>query len=317
MDMNKREEKEGIRMKMKKIASISAAVMMAAAMLLAGCAASPTPAPATQAPTIAPTVAPTEAPTSEPTPAPLSGKLNLSGSTSMLELVEELAEKYMDINQGVTVDVQGGGSGVGIQNALDGVSDIGNSSSAMKQADIDKGLVGTVVAIDGVAVIVNKNNPLSDLTAEDIVKIFKGEVTNWKDVGGADHAITVVNREASSGTREAMWKLFGMASDADLKGTVEQNSTGNVITTVAGDEYAVGYISTGSVVDTIKALSVGGVAPTKANILNETYKYNRPFVMVTKGAPAGVAKEFIDWVVSDPEGIAIVGEKYIPISEKK
>lgn len=314
-------------MLMRKIAVLSAAVMMAAAMLLSGCAtASPTAAP-TVAPTTAATGAPVETPASTPAPttAPLTGKLNVSGSTSMLELVQELSAKFMEINKGVIIDVQGGGSGVGLQNCIDGVSDIGNSSSALKDTDTAKGLAGTDIALDGVAVVVNPKNALSDLTKDNIVKIFKGEIKNWKDAGGADHAITVVNREASSGTREAMGKLFGLSGKDAAGKTVEyyteqaleQNSTGGVITTVAGDEFAIGYVSVGSLQDTVKALSVDGVTASKATILDGTYKYWRPFVMATKGEPQGLAKAFIDWCVNDPVGVGIVGEKYIPITEKK
>jgi phosphate transport system substrate-binding protein len=243
----------------------------------------------------------------------------------MLELVQELAAKFMEINPDVTIDVQGGGSGVGIQNVIDGVSEIGNSSSALKDDQKAQGLIGVDIALDGVAVIVNPNNPLTALTAEQVTKIYKGEITNWKDVGGADHAITVVNREAASGTRDAFTKFFKM-SDKDAAGktiefytdkAIEQNSGGGMATTVAGDEFAIGYISVGSLVDTIKALQVDGVAASKATVLDNTYKYWRPFVMVTKGDAQGLAKAFIDFCVKDPAGIEIVGKKYIPISEKK
>ncbi len=288
-------------MNLKKWTALTSTILMTIALLLVGCQ------------------------TAAPTAAPRSGKLTISGSTSMLELVQELAAKYMDINGGVTIDVQGGGSSVGLQNCVDGISDIGNSSSALKDTDTAKGLVGTDIAMDGVAVVVNPNNPVSDLAKNDIVKIFKGEITNWKDVSGADHEITVVNREASSGTREAMGKLFGLsAKDADGKTVeyytekaLEQNSTGGVVTTVAGDEYAIGYISVGSVKDSVKPLAVGGVKAGKETILNGTYKYWRPFVMVTKGEPQGPGKAFIDWCLKDPAAIEIVNGKYIAMAEKK
>ncbi len=302
---------------MKKLFAISIAAAMAIAVIMTGCA--------TTAPTAAPTQAPTQAASDTPAAEPLSGKLNISGSTSMLELVQELAAKFMEVNQGVTVDVQGGGSGVGLQNVLDGISDIGNSSSSLKDSDKEKGLVSVDIAMDGVVVILNPKNPVSDLSKEQIVKIFKGEITNWKEVGGADHAITVVNREASSGTREAMGKLFGLSGkNAEGKTeeyftekALEQNSTGGVVTTVAGDEFAIGYISVGSVVDTVKPLAVDGVAASRAAILDDTYQYWRPFVMVTKGEAQGLAKAFIEWCIHDPAAHEVVNEKYIPIAEKK
>ena len=299
-------------MNMKKLLAIAAAVVMTATVFMTGCA--------TTATTVVPTQASTQAATE-----PLSGKLNISGSTSMLELVQELASKFMDVNNGVTVDVQGGGSGVGLQNVLDGLSDIGNSSSTLKDSDNQKGLVGVDIAMDGVAVIVNPKNTLSDLSEDSIVKIFKGEITNWKDVGGADHAITVVNREASSGTREAMGKLFGLV-EKDAAGktielftekAIEQNSGGGVITTVAGDEFAIGYVSIGSVKDSIKALAVDGIAASKATILDGTYKYWRPFVMATKGEAQGLAKTFLEWCINDLAAQEIVNHKFIAIAEKK
>ncbi len=309
-------------MKIEKLFAIAVALLIATAVFMTGCA--------TEAPSIALTQATTqastgEASTDEPTTEPLSGKLNISGSTSMLELVQELAAKFMEVNNGVTIDVQGGGSGVGLQNVVDGLSDIGNSSSTLKDSDKEKGLIGTEIALDGVAVIVNPKNPLTDLSEENIVKIFKGEITNWKDVGGADHTITVVNREASSGTREAMGKLFGLV-EKDAAGktvelftekAIEQNSGGGVITTVAGDEFAIGYVSIGSVKDSIKALAVDGVTASKVTILDGTYKYWRPFVMATKGDAQGLAKTFLEWCVNDPAAQEIVNHKFIAIAEKK
>jgi phosphate transport system substrate-binding protein len=315
------EEKEGIRMNLRKIAVIAAAAMMAAAILLSGCAtASPTAAP-TAMPTAAVTVAPTAAPTPtlEPTAAPLSGKLALSGSTSSQPLVQLLADAFTKANPGVTINVQGGGSSVGVADAISGLSDIGNVSRALTDAE-KATLTETIICIDGIDVIVNTANGVSDLTADQITKIYTGEITNWKDVGGADEPIIVIQREAASGTRDAFqgfFKLTQKQADGTTKVLVtdkalEFNSTGAVITAVAGKPASIGYASMGSVTDTVKALKIGGIDATLANVLNKTYTYQRPFVMATKGAPTGLAEAFISWIFT-PDGQAIISKSYITV----
>jgi phosphate transport system substrate-binding protein len=292
-----------MQMSLKRIAALVTVTLLTAAVLLTGCSATPSP-------TVASTVAPTA--------APLSGKLSLSGSTSSQPLVQKLADAFMKANPGVTINVQGGGSSVGVADAQSGLSDIGNVSRALTDAE-KAALTETTICIDGIDAIVNTANGVSDLTAQQITDIYTGKVTNWKDVGGADMPIIVVQREASSGTRDAFQGFFKLV-DANknvlvVKTALECNSTGAVITTVAGKPGAIGYASMGSVDNTVKALKIGGVEPTLANIMSKTYTYQRPFVMATKGAPAGVAKAFIDWIFG-ADGQAIVSQGYIVVPQQ-
>jgi phosphate transport system substrate-binding protein len=323
-------------MNFKRIAMLAVAVMMASAMLLTGCTtAAPTAAPttaatvaptdaATVAPTDAPTTAPTDAPTAspEPTTAPLSGKLALSGSTSVQPLAENLAKAFMAANTGVQVDIQGGGSSVGVSDATSGLSDIGMVSRALK--DEEKAtLKETIICIDGVDVVVNTANGVSDLTAQQITDIYTGKITNWKDVGGSDEPIIVIQRESASGTRDAFQGFFKLV-ETDAAGNkkelvtekaLEFNSTGAVITAVAGKPGAIGYASMGSVDSTVKALKIGGVEATQANVVNKTYTYQRPFVLATKGAPAGLAEAFISWIFG-PDGQALIAKSYITVARQ-
>ncbi len=288
---------------LKKIAVLVTALMFTSAMFLAGCS---TPV-ATTSPAAG-------------SIAPLSGKLEISGSTSMQELAEQLAEAFMAKNPGVTVNVQGGGSSVGVQNVTDGLSDIGNASRALKDAEKTAGLVERVIARDGVTAIVHPSNTVADLTAEQIMKIFKGEITNWKDVGGKDAPILVIVRESSSGTREAFWQLFKIsAKNAEGKDeaaftdkALECNDNGSMMSNVAGKEDAIGFCSVGSMNDTVKGLKVEGVEPTIPNIIAGTYKYWRPFVMATKGEAKDQAKAFLDFVYG-PDGAAVISKKFIPV----
>ena len=307
---------------MKKLTVFAVAMLMAAAMFMAGCTTTtPTAAPTvepTVAATVEATVAPTEAPTPtpEPTPAPLTGKLQLSGSTSVQPLAEKLAAEFMKANPGVTVTVQGGGSSVGVSDATGGISDIGMVSRALKDEE-KQALTETTICIDGIDVIVNTANGVSDLTAEQITKIYKGEIKNWKDVGGADEPIIVVQRESASGTRDAFQGFFGLV-DANKKVLVtdkalEFNSTGAVIEAVKGKPGAIGYASMGSVTADVKALKIGGVEATQANVMSKAYTYQRPFVLATKGAPAGLAEAFIAWCFAADGGQPIIAKSYIAL----
>lgn len=306
-------------MLLKKIGILTIAMMMAAVLLLAGCSTTvPTIQPtvaATAAPTVDPTTAPSDSAKSEPSTAPLSGKLTLSGSTSVQPIAETLTKAFMAANSGVTVDVQGGGSSVGVSDATSGLSDIGMVSRALK--DEEKAtLTETIICIDGIDVVVNSANGVSDLTAQQITDIYTGKITNWKDVGGADEPIIVVQRESASGTRDAFQGFFKLV-DADKKVLVtdkalEFNSTGAVLTAVAGKPGAIGYASMGSVTKDVKALKIGGVEATQANVLNKSYTYQRPFVLATKGAPAGLAEAFIAWCFG-PDGQALISKSYITV----
>ena len=230
--------------------------------------------------------------------ATLSGTVNTDGSTSMESVVKALAEAFMEANPDVTVNYSGTGSGTGIESATAGTCDIGLSSRALKDEEKGNGAVENIVALDGVAVVVNPANGVEDLTVEQIAQIFKGEITNWSELGGEDGQIAVFGREAGSGTRGAFEEIVGV-EDA-CKYTNEYSSTGDVIGNVASNPNGIGYASLSAVNDTVKAVKVGGVAPSEATVLDGTYAIQRPFVMVTKdGAELSeAAQAFLDFSMS-------------------
>jgi len=243
----------------------------------------------------------------------LSGTINIAGSTSVQPLSEDLADAFMKKNPGVKINVAGGGSSAGIKAAQDGAADIGASSRELKPEE-KTGLTETVIAKDGIAIIVNPKNGVSELTLDQIKKIFAGEITNWKEVGGKDAPINVFTREEGSGTRGAFEEIV-MGKDKKITGKAGvQNATGAVRTAVERDENAIGYISLGSLNEKVKAVTVDGVKPSEETVLNGTYKISRPFIYLTKGAPTGVVKAYIDFVLG-PEGQKIVGEKYVPVKK--
>lgn len=247
--------------------------------------------------------------------APLKGSVQIVGSTSVQSLAEELAQAFMAKNKNVKIFVQGGGSGAGIKAAMIGTADIGTSSRELEPTET--GVVETVIAKDGIAVIVNKANTVANLTMEQIQKIYNGSITNWKEVGGPNMKIQVVNREAGSGTRGAFEEI--VLKPAKLNNTsncLVQASTGAVQQTVAITKEAIGYVSLGSLDKAaVKPVTLNGIECTDKNILAKTYKLQRPFLMLTKTAPTGVVKAFLDWVVS-PEGQKLVGKEYITVIQK-
>ena len=275
---------------MKKIISIALIAVLALA-LLAGCGSSAAPA-ATAAP-----AADSAAPASE-APAELSGTVATDGSTSMEKVIGALGEAFMEQNKGVTFTYNPTGSGSGITAVGEGRCDIGLSSRALKDDEKASGLKETVLALDGIAVIVNPANPVSDLDVETIAKIYTGEITNWKEVGGNDAEIVLIGREAGSGTRD------GFESITDTKDSCkyrqELTSTGDVITTVSTNPDAIGYASLAALKDNVKALTVGGIAPTEDTVKDGSYVIQRPFVLVTKdGAELSTAAQaFFDYATS-------------------
>ncbi|HYE84120.1 MAG TPA: phosphate ABC transporter substrate-binding protein PstS family protein [Clostridia bacterium] len=239
-----------------------------------------------------------------------NGSITINGSTSVQPLAEELAKAFKEKNPNATIDIQGGGSGVGIKSATDGVVDIGMSSRELKTEE--KSLKEFKIAIDGIAVIVNPANGVSNLTLEQVLKIYTGEITDWKDVGGNTGKITVVTREEGSGTRGAFIELTGTLKDDEdrtIASAITQGSTGAVMTTVAGDPNAIGYASFGSAKDKteIKMISVDGKVCTEDNLNSGEYKISRPFLMLTNADPTGLSKEFLDFVMSEA-GQGIVAE---------
>ena len=208
------------------------------------------------------------------------GTVSTDGSTSMEKVIGALGESFENDNSGVTFTYNPTGSGSGIKAVLEGRCDIGLSSRNLKDEEKADGLTETVLAYDGIAMIVHPENPVSDLTLEQIAAIYTGEITNWNEVGGRDGEIVLIGREAGSGTRDGFESITG-TEDA-CKYRQELTSTGDVITTVAGNPNAIGYASLASVKNSVKAISVGGVAPSEATIKDGSYAVQRPFVLVTK-----------------------------------
>ncbi len=237
----------------------------------------------------------------------LSGTVSTDGSTSMEKVINSLGESFMAMNKDVKFTYNPTGSGSGIQAVSEGRCDIGLSSRALKDDEKASGLVETVVALDGIAIVVNPENPVSDLDIDTIAKIYTGEITNWKDVGGNDAEIVLIGREAGSGTRD------GFESITDTKDACqyrqELTSTGDVIATVAQNPDAIGYASLSAVKDTVKALTVGGVAPSEDTVKDGSYVVQRPFVLVTKDGEAlsEAAQVFYDYAL-DPAQAELIGK---------
>ncbi len=247
--------------------------------------------------------------------AALSGTVSTDGSTSMEEVIMSLAESFQNENSGVTVGYNPTGSGSGITAVSEGRCDIGLSSRALKDDEKAAGLKETVLALDGIAIIVNPENKVTDLTLEQLAKIYTGEITNWKDVGGDDAEIVLIGREAGSGTRDGFESITGTADSCKYR--QELTSTGDVITTVAGNPNAIGYASLASVKDTVKALSVGGVAPSEATVSDGSYEVQRPFVLVTKDGTelSAAAQAFFDYATSKDAAEVITAAGAVPIAK--
>lgn len=233
--------------------------------------------------------------------------VSTDGSTSMEKVIGALGEAFEADNSGITFTYNPTGSGSGITAVLDGRCDIGLSSRALKDEEKEKGLTETTLALDGIAIIVNPDNAISDLTTETIAKIYTGEITNWKDVGGDDAAIVLIGREAGSGTRDGFESITGTKDKCKYR--QELTSTGDVITSVSQNPNAIGYASLASVKDSVKALKVGGVAPSEATVKDGSYVVQRPFVLVTKteGKLSDAAQKFFDYVTSS-EASAIISK---------
>ena len=292
---------------MKKVISIALIAMLVVAM--AGCSQSQ-PAATTAAP--AETAAQTTAAPQTEAPAALSGTVATDGSTSMEKVIGALGEAFMEANSGVNFTYNPTGSGSGITAVSEGRCDIGLSSRALKDSEVASGLVGTVLAYDGIAVIVNPANTVEDLGIETIAKIYTGEITNWSEVGGAYAEIVLVGREAGSGTRSGFEELTETVDKCKYR--QELTSTGDVITAVAQNPDAIGYASLASVKDSVKALKVAGVTPTEETVKDGTYLIQRPFVLVTKEGVAlsPVAQAFFDYATKGQANDIITASGVVP-----
>ena len=232
--------------------------------------------------------------------ADLSGKITLAGSTSMEKLANAMAEAFMEKYPNVTVAPEFTGSGAGLESLAKGTVDIGDASRALSDDEKAGGAVENIVAIDGIAVITDSENAVSDITSEQLAQIYTGEITNWSDLGGADEQIVVIGREAGSGTRDAFEELNDV-KDA-CKYAQELDSTGAVLAKVAATPGAIGYVSLDVVDDTVKALLLNSVDATEDNILAGTYVLQRPFVMATMGEISeqnDLVKAFFDFIHSE------------------
>lgn len=241
------------------------------------------------------------------------GTVSTDGSTSMEKVIGALGEAFEQENEGVTFTYNPTGSGTGIQAVSDDRCDIGLSSRSLKDEEKEQGLTETVLAYDGIAVIVNPDNPVEDLSIETVAEIYKGEITNWKEVGGADGEIVLIGREAGSGTRDG-FESITKTEDA-CKYRQELTSTGDVITTVAGNPNAIGYASLASVSDSVKAVPINGVTPSEETVKDGSYVVQRPFVLVTKKDKklSQTAQKFFDYVTSTDASDIISKAGVVPV----
>ena len=297
---------------MKRVITFALTIILVLAM--AGCSQSASPAPA--ATTAAPAAAAPEttAATAAPAVEKLSGTVSTDGSTSMEKVIGVLKESFEAANEGVSVTYNPTGSGTGIKAVQEGRCDIGLSSRALKAEEEESGLVGTTLAIDGIAVIVNPANTVEDLDVETIAKIYIGEITNWSEVGGEDGEIVLIGREAGSGTRGGFEEITETVDKCQYR--QELSSTGDVITAVAQNPGAIGYASLASVKDTVKALKVAGVAPSEETVKDGSYLIQRPFVLVTKkdAALSQAAQAFFDYATSSDANEVISAAGVVPVN---
>lgn len=268
------------------------ALMLSAALcvgLLAGCGSG------NNDPVNTPAAGGSETPSQESTAA-LSGTVNTNGSTSMESVMGYLTEGFKEVQPGITVNYTGSGSSAGVTGAQDGTCDIGLASRDLK--DDETGVKAITVAKDGIAIIVNPNNPVADLSVEQIAQLATGEITNWADVGGTDGQVVFMGREAGSGTRDGFESITGTKDKCQYR--QELTSTGDVITAVSQNPDAIGYASLAAIKDSVKALSVDGVTPSETTVKDGSYPVQRPFVLVTVEGKAlsAAAQSFFDYATS-------------------
>ncbi|MCK8061302.1 MULTISPECIES: phosphate ABC transporter substrate-binding protein [unclassified Fusibacter] len=245
----------------------------------------------------------------------LKGSINVVGSTSVTPVAQQLAEKFMEINSGVKVNVQGVGSSAGVKATDDGSAAIGMASRNLKEAEKAWGIDEYVIAFDGIAVVVHPSNGVKELTTDQVTAIFNGSIKNWNELGGSDHEILVVSREEGSGTRGAFEELMNLESDNGS--TVREDAlfaegNGAVKANIASKDYAIGYVSLSYLDESVQTVKIDGVEATVENIVAGSYSVSRPFLMLTKGQVDPLAQAYLDFVFS-AEGQAIVAENLIPV----
>lgn len=252
----------------------------------------------------------------EPATGDLSGIVKTGGSTSVEKVMNALIYKFQEDNFNVTVNYEMNGSGDGIQGVIDGKYEIGHSSRDLKEDETAEGLNGTAYAIDGIAVVVNKENGVTDLTQEQIQDIYTGKITNWSEVGGKDAPITVVTRESGSGTRSAFGEIVGVEDEELLATATECKDTGAVQTTVSQNANAIGYMSFSDLdEEMVTAVNYEGVSISTNTLKDGSYKLQRSFLLVTKdGAElSGAAQAFIDFILSDEGQQLVTDNNLIPV----
>ncbi|MBO5119978.1 phosphate ABC transporter substrate-binding protein [Methanocorpusculum sp.] len=241
--------------------------------------------------------------------------ISIAGSTTVLPVAQAAAEEYMNQHSNADIQVSGGGSGVGATSVIGGTADIGMLSRDLKASEKEGNtLKEFVVGKDGIALVGHPSNTVSDLSLEQVKAIYQGEITNWKEVGGADSEIVLIGRDSSSGTREFFTEFVLNKEDA-AKEMQELNSNGAVAQAVSITPGAIGYVSLEYVDDSLKAFSIGGVAPTVDNVISGIYEINRPLLMVTNGEPEGLAADYLAFILSE-EGQQILKDSgFIPAVE--
>lgn len=292
---------------MKKTLTIALALVLCLG-LLAACGeqpSDPTDAPETDS-------VETEAPSNDP--IELSGNVAANGSTSMEAVIIGLQEGFKSVQPGITVGYTGSGSGAGITGVLEGSCDLGLSSRALSDEEKAEGAVENIVAKDGVAIIINPENPVTDLSTEQVAKIYTGEITNWSEVGGEDAPIAVLGRDAASGTRGAFEEILGIEDKCVYLN--EYASTGDVVGNVASNPNAIGYASLSAVDETVTAVAINGVVPTEETVADGSFEIQRPFVIVTvEGAELSpAAQAFLDYALSAEAAPIIEAAGVVPVA---
>ena len=293
---------------MKKFVAFAAALCMAVSLAACGSA------PSSSAPAANTDSTDTSASTPASQTAELEGAVTTGGSTSVEKVILAMQESFMNANPGVDVTYDPTGSGAGITGASEGTLDIGLSSRALKDEETASGLVGTTFALDGIAIIVNNENTVTDLTLDQIKGLADGTITNWSEVGGPDAPVVLIGREAGSGTRDGFESIVGVEDVCVYD--QELTTTGAVIAAVAANPNAFGYASLSAVDEKVKAVTVDGVEATEATVQDGSYKVQRPFVFVTKeGAElSDAAQAFIDFALSEDAHQLIIDAGAVPLA---
>lgn len=247
-----------------------------------------------------------------------TGTVSVVGSTTVQPVAQSIADEFASVEPGISVEVQGIGSSAGIKAAIDGTADLGASSRELKEEEKSTGITEHVLAYDGIAVVVNKENTVKDLDSETVKKIFEGEITNWSEVGGNDEDIIVISRESGSGTRDAFEEMMKLTEEVDgaTVPTLREDAlicegNGSVKASVASKTNAIAYLSLGYVDDTMNTVSIDGVVPSVETVKSGEYKISRPLLLVTKGEISEAAQKYLDYCLD--EGQTIVSESYISI----